>query len=89
MLVVAIASTFATKDPTTVPLVTFDGATTTKFTFVELNDPVMGGKSNGTWTAHDHFGVMNGTVVDVPSLKAPGFIKASADGDFADGDHSG
>lgn len=27
---------------------------------------------------------MNGEVVDVPSLKAPGFIKAAADGKFAD-----
>lgn len=32
----------------------------------------------------DHFGVMNGEVVNVPSLSAPGFIKASADGSFAD-----
>ena len=30
------------------------------------------------------FGVMDGEVVDVPSLQAPGFIKAAADGAFPD-----
>jgi len=54
--------------------------------FVELNDPVMGGLSTGTWTINTagKYGVFNGTVVDVPSLKAPGFIKAAADGEFPD-----
>lgn len=65
-------------------LVTFDGAAGTSFKFVEMNDPVMGGKSTGTWTLGDGFGIMDGEVVDVPSLKAPGFIKAAADGKFAD-----
>merc|ERR1712232_884940 len=31
-------------------LVTFDGAAATTFKFVELNDPVMGGKSTGAWS---------------------------------------
>ena len=66
-----------------IALVTFDGAAKTTFTFVELNDPVMGGESKGTWT-QGAVGRMNGTIVDVPSLKAPGFIKASADGAFSD-----
>jgi len=54
--------------------------------FKELNDPVMGGKSTGTWHVDEsgHFGVFDGEVVDVPSLKAPGFIKAAADGQFPD-----
>lgn len=65
-------------------LVTFDGAATTTFKFVELNDPVMGGKSTGAWSLGDGFGILNGEVVDVPSLKAPGFIKAAADGKFPD-----
>merc|ERR1711920_999068 len=43
-----------------------------------------GGKSTGTWSLGDGFGVLNGEVVDVPSLKAPGFIKAAADGKFPD-----
>merc|ERR1712203_93944 len=65
-------------------LVTFDGAQGTTFKFKELNDPVMGGKSTGTWSLGDGFGILNGEVVNVPSLKAPGFIKAAADGKFPD-----
>merc|ERR1712048_60024 len=72
-------------------LVTFDGVGATTFQFKELNDPVMGGKSTGTWSLGKGFGILDGNVVDVPSLKAPGFIKAAADGklpdvsDFIDG----
>jgi hypothetical protein len=65
-------------------LVTFDGAEGTTFTFQELNDPVMGGKSTGTWSLGDGFGIIDGEVVDVPSLSAPGFIKAQATGSFPD-----
>ena len=42
----------------------------------------MGGQSTGTWKVENEIGVMNGVVADVPSLKAPGFIKAAADGSF-------
>jgi len=66
-----------------IPVVTFDGAKSTTYKFVELNDPVMGGKSTGTWHLEKGYGVFDGEVVDVPSLKAPGFIKASADGKFS------
>merc|ERR1712070_1318091 len=65
-------------------LVSFDGAKETSFTFRELNDPVMGGRSTGTWNLGDGFGILDGEVVDVPSLSAPGFIKAAADGKFPD-----
>lgn len=65
-------------------LVTFDGAEGTTFKFTELNDPVMGGKSSGTWSLGDGFGIMDGEVVDVPSLSAPGFIKAQAPGSLPD-----
>jgi hypothetical protein len=65
-------------------LVTFDGAEGTTFTFQELNDPVMGGKSTGTWSLGEGFGIFDGEVVDVPSLQAPGFIKAQASGTFPD-----
>jgi hypothetical protein len=40
----------------------------------------MGGQSTGTWSVGDGFGILDGVVNDVPSLKAPGFIKASAPG---------
>jgi len=54
--------------------------------FKELNDPVMGGQSTGSWSydLHGGFGIFDGQVVDVPSLKAPGFIKAASDGTFPD-----
>jgi len=65
-------------------LITFDGSQT--YVFTELNDPVMGGQSSGTWNLNKtgEFGVFDGEVKDVPALKAPGFIKAAADGTFAD-----
>jgi len=65
-------------------LVTFDGAEGTTFAFRELNDPVMGGLSTGTWSLGDGFGIIDGEVLDVPSLSAPGFIKAQATGTFPD-----
>merc|ERR1711907_294279 len=66
------------------PLITFDGAEGATFDFKALNDPVMGGKSSGTWTVSSGAGVLDGEVVNVPALSAPGFIKASADGKFPD-----
>ena len=51
-----------------------------------MKDPVMGGESTGTWTVNkdDEYGIFDGEVVNVPSLKAPGFIYTSADGKFKD-----
>merc|ERR1712203_1227990 len=43
----------------------------------QMNDPVMGGKSTGTFHVAGDTGVFDGQVVDVPFLKAPGFIKVS------------
>jgi len=68
----------------TIQLVTFDGAPSSTHTFTELNDPIMGGQSTGTWSTTAKYGTFDGNVVDVPSLKAPGFIKASANGVFPD-----
>ena len=70
-----------------ITLVSFTPNSKATHKFTELNDPVMGGKSTGTWTVDtkDGMGVFDGSVVDVPSLKAPGFIKASSrDAPFAD-----
>merc|ERR1711894_245241 len=71
---------------TDVPLVTFDGAESTTFKFTELDDPVMGGISSGTFevNSEDAFGIFDGTVRDVPSLSAPGAISAYAMGEFND-----
>lgn len=67
-----------------VVLVSFDGKGPSH-QFKELNDPVMGGKSTGTWSiVQSKYGVFDGEVVNVPKLKAPGFIKTAADGSFPD-----
>eukprot|EP00931_Biecheleriopsis_adriatica_P067010 TRINITY_DN41215_c0_g1_i1.p1 TRINITY_DN41215_c0_g1~~TRINITY_DN41215_c0_g1_i1.p1 ORF type:complete len:243 (-),score=50.51 TRINITY_DN41215_c0_g1_i1:55-714(-) len=58
-------------------LATFDGAKATSHTWRQMNDPVMGGKSTGTFQVVNGLGIFEGEVVDVPFLKAPGFIKAS------------
>jgi len=52
-----------------------------KHTWQEMNDPVMGGKSTGTFTIQDGIGRLEGEVVDVPFLHAPGFIQARTTGD--------
>lgn len=53
-------------------------AGTPQHTWTQQNDPVMGGKSTGTFTISDHVGHFQGEVVDVPFLKAPGFIKVTS-----------
>jgi len=49
-----------------------------KHKWVEMNDPVMGGKSTGTFSVDttQHLGVFSGSVEIVSFLNAPGFIKA-------------
>jgi uncharacterized surface protein with fasciclin (FAS1) repeats len=59
-----------------IPLATFDGAEDTTLTWTQKNDPVMGGQSTGTFTVENNEGVFDGTCKIVPSLGAPGFIKA-------------
>jgi len=60
----------------TIPLVTFDGNKETTHQWRQMNDPVMGGKSTGTFKVEDGLGIFDGEVAIVPFLKAPGFIKA-------------
>jgi len=59
-------------------LATFDGAEATTWKWHETNDPVMGGKSVGSFTVDsaNKKGVFNGTCAIVPFLKAPGFCNA-------------
>merc|ERR1712137_171397 len=68
-----------------VSLLTFDGADT-DHGFRALVDPVMGGQSVATATVDKdgQFGVLDGEVKIVPSLKAPGFVTAYAQDSFAD-----
>ena len=58
-------------------LASFDGAAGSTHRWQQMNDPVMGGKSTGSFTVADGKGIFSGEVVDVPFLHAPGFIKAS------------
>lgn len=45
-------------------------------TWTEMNDPVMGGRSTGSFAVNNGLGVFQGDVVEVPFLHAPGFIQA-------------
>jgi len=68
-----------------VDLVTFDGDSTTgSYNWKLVNDPVMGGKSNSTWTIHKDKKLANwiGNCNIVPSLKAPGFCNAETTSPF-------
>jgi len=44
----------------------------------QMNDPVMGGRSTGTFIIDNGIGIFDGEVVDVPFLQAPGFIKVAS-----------
>jgi len=48
-------------------------------TWVQMNDPVMGGKSTGSFYLDNNAGVMDGNVAIVPFLQGPGFVKAETD----------
>eukprot|EP00035_Acanthoeca_spectabilis_P040120 m.67456 g.67456 ORF g.67456 m.67456 type:complete len:221 (+) comp9866_c0_seq1:60-722(+) len=72
-------------------LVTFGPGKPTSFTFKEMDDPVMGGKSIGNWSVVGDVGTFQGVTAIVPALKAPGFcsvgsleVKADA-GDYVSG----
>jgi len=57
----------------------YDFSATQQTNFYEVNDPVMGGASSGTFSnSADGYGRLNGTVALIPYLGAPGFIKAIA-----------
>lgn len=56
-----------------------------KFSWHSKNDPVMGGESQATVSIRDGLGIFDGEVVDVPFLRAPGFITMeSIGGDYPD-----
>ena len=80
-LVVLLSTLLATASawPAGLKLATFDGNKTTSHSFVDMNDPVMGGKSHSTWAVDEEAkaGVFAGACVIVPALKAPGFCKVS------------
>mmetsp|Transcript_62190 Transcript_62190/g.148363 ORF Transcript_62190/g.148363 Transcript_62190/m.148363 type:complete len:221 (-) Transcript_62190:70-732(-) len=75
LLLGSITSLVTCRD---IPLVTFDGVNETKHQWRQMNDPVMGGKSTGTFKidTEKSLGILDGEVANVPFLHAPGFIKA-------------
>jgi len=52
-----------------------------RMTWSTLNDPVMGGKSTAEFAIEGGLGSLNGEVVNVPSLSAPGFVTMQAKDD--------
>jgi len=86
----AVAAAVLTAQCSGVPLVTFDGAPGTTFTFLSNEDSSLGSLSYGNWSLEPASGVLSGvvTVVDRPAVRivhaSPGYIKASADGHFPD-----
>lgn len=64
--------------------ITIESFSNPSLTWKQQNDPVMGGRSTGTFRVQDGVGVFDGQVVNVPRLKAPGFIQVIGDGSFPD-----
>ena len=66
------------------PIVTFSPGAKTTYEWNEVNDPVMGGRSTGSFSVQGNgttsMGVFQGTCRIVPSLKAPGFCQATTKG---------
>jgi len=84
MFQIRMASLLVLSVQADVEIATFDGAAT--LSWREQNDPVMGGGSVGTFTVDsaNQVGIMNGTVVNVPKLGAPGFIEMIGTGTVKD-----
>lgn len=83
VLSVALVGCVAASD------VTLESFTKPIHDWVENNDPVMGGRSTGTTSMSNSMLVFNGSVVDVPALKAPGFITTQTTDKTAWADVSG
>jgi hypothetical protein len=61
--------------PPTIKILSFSTSSSLYHTWNFQADPVMGGKSSGSFLLQSTIGILSGTVRDVPSLQAPGFIK--------------
>ena len=64
-----------TMSNTTISIVSFNQGEASYHPWNFQADPVMGGQSKGSYWVDTNEGVLSGTVLDVPSLSAPGFIK--------------
>lgn len=79
LLIVAIVTTptFALKNLVIEPF-----GETPSHVWTTVNDPVMGGQSEGTFSITNGLGVFDGTVKIVPSLNAPGFLSMRTMGGY-------
>jgi len=75
LALLALLASPSTAAGSEILLAGFRGHGSEVHTWKQMNDPVMGGKSTGTFHVEGGLGVFNGEVVDVPFLQAPGFIK--------------
>jgi Complex I intermediate-associated protein 30 (CIA30) len=73
---VLLCASFASAAPSTTDEILLESFDHPIHTWTEMNDPVMGGRSTGSFHVGDSVGVFEGEVVDVPFLHAPGFIQA-------------
>lgn len=81
LALVAVVATTHAHTNSTITLISFTGDKADNgHSFREMNDPVMGGESTGTTTIKDGYLIFDGKVVNVPSLKAPGFIQTTTPG---------
>lgn len=85
MLLLACVMAAAAGVQADVTLEDFAGGSS-RLSWKQMNDPVMGGKSIGTFEIDKPLGagIFKGTCAIVPSLKAPGFITARANGPTPD-----
>lgn len=79
-LLVALLGTMATPGLAAADEIILESFEQPSHRWLQMNDPVMGGKSTGTFKIKDGVGVFDGEVVDVPFLQAPGFIKVDSRG---------
>ena len=56
-------------------LTSFNSEIGSTYSWIETNDPVMGGESTGNFSISNNTGIFLGNCVNVPSLNAPGFCK--------------
>jgi hypothetical protein len=72
------SSGYAAPQASEITMATFDGAAGQTHKWVAQNDPVMGGQSYSTVKVENELLNFVGACKIVPSLKAPGFVKAVA-----------
>ena len=74
-----------TKDNKMTSEIVLESFSNPTHTWKTMNDPVMGGKSHSSFYIDENQkGILDGEVVDVPFLHAPGFITVRGNGNYPD-----